>query len=893
MSMNVIELTGAELVEGIAYSQESISWAELVSRFGAARANQIVQEMAQDGFWLDFGGSDFGATYMGTEYIMSGGSPAAISSTTETALELAQSTELSASEVSLTPLGQGALSTGSSTAQTCSLLSLDVGVLGAAIAPILGVSLGANLYESNPQFWTKLSQKLLPFCYPGTTEVPGWLDVIESAISPGEYESNVVIDKSIYSAIKEFFEEEGIIKVDTSDHEGSAVVNGVTLPGPFSRLHVSQDEKVIGLSEYGGVVTLATRYEGDFYITYSPVDESLYVCSPNTKDFVILAYDAGGQIMNTSVGVFTAQFTYDNKVVFYGATRKSEFYLYHMVSLIGVPTSNRGPYAYPNEFSWYLVYGDYTVRKDVPEGASSWQGNNPDTSSYSKQIIYMIEDPNNPGTFIPEPKDGIAIAVPAKPTPTVQTEQLTKPDNWPEDVPWPMEIDFPWPAPEGVEDWPEKMPWPLPSTKPDWWPSSIPYPSRFPSPSPSVDPQANPDPNKNTDPVTPAKYAIESAPGIEVTPSETVPDPAIDPSKPGTKPTVSVDGDPTDPVPPPVPSGESPIPILPTIPVPFTSDNDGLISVYHPTDAQLKAFSKWLWVTYADPSIEKLWNNPFDGVIGLMEIYCTPTDIGVKNIRSGFLDSGISSQTISRYTSINCGSITVPEYYGDYFDYSPYSKCHIYLPFIGMVELNVDDIVGHAVNVTYHIDEYNGCCIAQITVAKSTKVADEDVDYNVVMYQFSGNCAVELPLAGGTQAAIRAAMMQAAAYGLSSVVGGIASGAAGNIGGAISQIGYGAANAVGSIVSAKSSVQHSGSFGSSYGALGIKRPYIVVTRPKEIIVPDYNRIYGYPAHQMVTIGACRGYLRVRDVHVLSSTATDDEKKRIEELLKEGVYVTET
>ena len=72
--------------------------------------------------------------------------------------------------------------------------------------------------------------------------------------------------------------------------------------------------------------------------------------------------------------------------------------------------------------------------------------------------------------------------------------------------------------------------------------------------------------------------------------------------------------------------------------------------------------------------------------------------------------------------------------------------------------------------------------------------------------------------------------------------------------------------------------------------MGIKTPYIVVTRPKQLGIPNYTQLYGYPAHKMVTIGACSGYIRVREVNVRSSTATDDEKKKIEELLKEGVYL---
>jgi hypothetical protein len=74
--------------------------------------------------------------------------------------------------------------------------------------------------------------------------------------------------------------------------------------------------------------------------------------------------------------------------------------------------------------------------------------------------------------------------------------------------------------------------------------------------------------------------------------------------------------------------------------------------------------------------------------------------------------------------------------------------------------------------------------------------------------------------------------------------------------------------------------------------MGAKKPYIIVTRPKQIQVPNYNELYGYQAHKMVKVGDCTGYLRCREVHVISPTASDEEKAQIEQLMKTGVYVTE-
>ena len=380
-------------------------------------------------------------------------------------------------------------------------------------------------------------------------------------------------------------------------------------------------------------------------------------------------------------------------------------------------------------------------------------------------------------------------------------------------------------------------------------------------------------------------------------------------------------------------SGTIPFPWLPGSPVidPDTGDQtgtqypsivpasgSGLIHVYNPTPGEFVGFGNWLWVTYADATIDKIWNNPFDGIIGAHELYATPQIDGRDNIRSGFLVCPVTSDLVrQRYTEIDCGTVIVPEFYGNYFDYSPYSQAYIYLPFIGINEVSIDDIVGHAVNIRYRVDAYNGSCIAMIYVAKS--------GYRNLCYQFAGNCAVEVPLAGGSQAAIKAGMLQAEAYSraaiqsaqiqkTASIGSGILNGAAGSsfagpLAGIIGALaggtsGYiqGSANVAAAKLQGqamqeaaryanKSSVQHSGQFGASHGAMGLKTPFIMIRNPIQVKVVNYNDDYGYPAHKRVIIGGCTGYLRVREVNVISAHATNEEKRAIEEELKAGVYVS--
>lgn len=454
---------------------------------------------------------------------------------------------------------------------------------------------------------------------------------------------------------------------------------------------------------------------------------------------------------------------------------------------------------------------------------------------------------------------------PTTPHPEIQTYEVPKkptievPSTYPTWVNVPMPVTSP-------EQMPSEFPTLDPNAEPDpstispYLPQPQPYPSNVPEPVPAPEP----DPNPITIPMP-----------VPVPNPLPTPSPEVDPSvEPSPSPEPSPEPDPT---PTPEDTGDTPDPILPVIPpIPTAS---GLLHVYNPTAEQVNEFGAWLWTTFSGDvidTISKLFNNPMEAVIGLHELYCTPITGSSTTIKAGFLDSDVTSRLVTRrYTEINCGAITVPEYWGNYFDYAPYTKVYCYLPFIGIVELNADDIIGHGVQIDYKVDTYNGSCVAMITTAKNK-------EQKSVVYQFSGNCAVEVPITSGMKSAMQSALIGAATAAIGASAAGVVSK------GMLTAAGVNGAAQHG--LNGKNSVSHSGSFGSSYGAMGIKKPYIIVKRPVQKVVHGYNKKYGYPAHSMVNIGSCSGFLRCRDFDVQSSTATEEEKKRIEILLKEGVYV---
>lgn len=412
-------------------------------------------------------------------------------------------------------------------------------------------------------------------------------------------------------------------------------------------------------------------------------------------------------------------------------------------------------------------------------------------------------------------------------------------------------------------------------------PTEIPYPSNV----PNIDPAPIPTPEENPDnlPTSLPSANPSNEPVVN-------PNPDIDPSTGiPTLPNVEVPDDPTEN---PIDNGEVITPSLPIPPI-VPPEANGLFHVYNPTADQVNQFGAWLWTTFSGDLIDtlsKLFNNPMEAVIGLHELYTTPSTGSESTIKAGYLDSGVASRLVNkRYTSIDCGTLLVREYWGNYLDYSPYTKVQAYLPFIGIVDLHADDIIGRAINITYRIDAYTGACIAIITTATST-------GFNAVTYQFSGNCAVEVPMTSGSMSSLQSALIGAVTAGIGFAVGGVGGAAAGGTAGVGAKaIAKGAkviagGAAVGGIHH-KNDVAHSGTFGSAFGAMGLKKPYLIIKRPKQKVVRGYNKNYGYPAHKMVTVGLCSGYLKAIEVDVVSSTATEEEKKMIEELLKSGIFVS--
>lgn len=664
---------------------------------------------------------------------------------------------------------------GASTAGVAGILTMSLPTWVAAVAPLAGVAVGAGLYKSNPELWTKISQTLLPWFWKDSETMPVMVDK----------DGQTYFDSNAIDALKNILSSIGSATVPSENKAG--VIPFKYISGYSGKIYTDYYSPKV----YANVANCCVAVRPEFY--------NGYLCASDSNTFIV---------SGSSSSYSYVSYTLDGKTVYY------YFFFWNYIESEPVISNDNNWNDKNSKFNmgriaWAMVYGGGTMFDST--GTTTWTGDTYPSEITNPMQVQTGEDENKNPIYTPYYPVSIPIGDPGVTNdPSTNPDPVTNPDK--------KVID----------------PYISPVPDPDNIPEGVPTPSPAPLPNPVPSPQPVPDPST---------------------------DPSQDPDDGGV---------PNDPTPPkdPTDTGNTPTPTIPIIPI-LPSAATGLLHVYNPTQTQIDQFGSWLWTTFSGDLIDtlsKLFNDPMDAVIGLHELYATPATSGDTTIKAGYLDSGVSSKLVgSRYTTINCGSVVVEEYYQNYLDYSPYTQCYIYLPFIGIVTVSADDIIGNAVNIVYHIDSYTGCCIAVVTVAKK--------GYSSTVYQFEGNCAVEIPITSGYQSTLMA--------GLLGVAGSVVSGS--------TAVGLHAAH-IGKAGLGKNSVQHSGSFGASYGAMGVKIPYIIVKRPTQKIVTNYSVSYGYPAHKMVYVGNCTGYLRAKEVRVTSTTATNIEKEMIVSALKAGVYV---
>lgn len=379
--------------------------------------------------------------------------------------------------------------------------------------------------------------------------------------------------------------------------------------------------------------------------------------------------------------------------------------------------------------------------------------------------------------------------------------------------------------------------------------------------------------------------------------------------------------DESDPIP------DSPLPTL-------SAANTGFTRIYNPTLSQVQALARYLWT---DPDvIQTIWNHikqffedPMEAIIGFNLVPVPVPDGGTENFALMYIDTGVQmTVAANQFVDLDCGTLELKRYYGSALDQSPYTKVSCYLPYIGTVNLNTDEVMGTTLQVKYRVDIVSGSCVAKIFV-----------DGNC-LYQYSGHCAITIPISSADFSSYVSAAISVGKLAAAAITAGAGAAAAAGVGEVAQQTNQivtttqttstarnpatgrqittgttttvqtrespadqsstqasfsglspqNVANTVGAIMSSKPHIEHSGSFSGNSGYLGVRRPFVIIERPNMCMPANYQALNGFPAMITMELSTCKGFTRVQQVQLTGLHATNPEQAEILELLKSGVIL---
>lgn len=338
-------------------------------------------------------------------------------------------------------------------------------------------------------------------------------------------------------------------------------------------------------------------------------------------------------------------------------------------------------------------------------------------------------------------------------------------------------------------------------------------------------------------------------------------DPDATPKKPDDDTSKPDDGDPDyDPNPDPVP--------FPDLPTEGDALSTGFITVYQPSSVQLQALAGQLWSDSFINTFRKAYNDPIEAIVSLHSI---PFQVvtGTNHVcKIGNYDTNISMLRVSaQYYTINCGTIRLNENWASALDYAPYTQVEIYLPFVGVRPLNIDDIMNKNLEVKYNVDILTGGGVAMLKCDGS------------VLYTFPCEMSQDIPYTMSSKMQLYTNIAQL-------VVSGVTAAAAPTAG----TIGAVASSAINVAVGKQTGITRGGTLGGNIGVLGDFTPYLIVHKPIQSLAADFAHKKGYPSNINATLSSLSGYTEIEFIHISNINCTDSERDEIERLLKEGVIL---
>lgn len=318
-----------------------------------------------------------------------------------------------------------------------------------------------------------------------------------------------------------------------------------------------------------------------------------------------------------------------------------------------------------------------------------------------------------------------------------------------------------------------------------------------------------------------------------------------------------------------------------------------LTTQYAMTSNRTQQLGWKLWGASFVELLEKVNNNPIENVISLkvfpFDLSGTEEEVKLGNVGMDVNGERIDSENYNYRRNI--GTFTVRKKYNSFLDFAPFTKLSIWLPFIGLKDLDASFCMGKTISLRYIVDIITGACKAELR-------------YNGAVFQdFEGSIGIDIALAASNRAQVEAAFLTNTVSSITrnagQIVGGLkgASGASldtnvatGTGGGAV----QGIANIGADLLQSALNQYHtttSGAPSPACSAYQTRDAFLIYDRPTYQELKAFNRSFGRMCMLSRTLGNLTGFTQTSGMIDLSGIpCLEEERERIRALLSSGITI---
>lgn len=286
------------------------------------------------------------------------------------------------------------------------------------------------------------------------------------------------------------------------------------------------------------------------------------------------------------------------------------------------------------------------------------------------------------------------------------------------------------------------------------------------------------------------------------------------------------------------------------------------------TKAKLNSFMQDLWNTDALEKInQKFIGDGSNALLGLRWYYGLATRVkttaqlayvSLGNV--GFKNGPKCEVAREEFVEFYCGSVNVPQFYGDYRDLS-ITTYQVYLPFVGIIDLAPQDLIipgvmwndSRTLYLTYWVNISDGSAVCILSTLPSTPNGQGTI--------FTTTCS------WGYDIPIRVEPVMDALARAASVVG------------SILPLGEGGG----------STTYSSGELTPNSNVMGDFQAKLIINRKTDLSGPDFPAAMGAPGAEAIAVGDATGYLKASAVFNPGTLAMRRSGEIID-LLREGIYI---